>query len=45
MMRPTNYRYLMSCSAYLPEPEDALCIEVAHAIYTKVGCLSLNRRE
>ena len=27
--------YLMSCSAYLPEPEDALCLEVAHAIYIK----------
>mmetsp|Transcript_43009 Transcript_43009/g.71701 ORF Transcript_43009/g.71701 Transcript_43009/m.71701 type:complete len:897 (+) Transcript_43009:349-3039(+) len=28
--------YLLSCASYLPEPEDSLCLEVAHQIYMQV---------
>lgn len=29
--------YLVSCCSYLPEPDDAAVLKVAHAIYTKMG--------
>lgn len=45
--------YLGSCCTYLPEPDDQKVLEVAHAIYSKMGkwhdalrvALRLNRRE
>ncbi len=31
--------YLVSCASYLPEPDDATVLRVAHSIYQKVGRL------
>ena len=34
---PSTCLYLVSCCAYLPEPDDAAVLAVAHSIYTRMG--------